>query len=592
MKKKLGIFALTVVLSLGLSFQAFAADYAICIGKDFKDGDKYEASLNTAPAATKASRYFINARYDSYVCPQPTIGLLKSNNDDKTPVMTSDILYFNGEGSTNSVSWWKGKGKNQTDKCGVIASATVSGEKDIYYKLTNDNFRYVKLAMFMACNTAPMVDYAVGQGAKSALGFHYKVKSADMEKFSQRVTLRLSRGDTLNEALKYATELGGYLNDSITNFKVKGGSNRITYVHYSDKQEDNTIKVKKEDENGNIITEEMYVEPYVEEETMPEIYDLEKERVTPIPCTAENLSLEEISNYIKENIDSNFDINRYEVNSNVEPDSEMGVLLFKLKIGDFITNSGYTIIAVDGYVTDIAKAGIIDYNLDIIEEESNMSEKEMKADAIKKDNLTNIYDVTNQEIEKRIDMETGRCYYIVFTEYENKEDGGGRLESQEYDINAKIIEKAPAETDAQNLEEQPQKEKADDKEVTENETNDEKVIDKETDNKEIADENKTDIEQKDNPVNENETNDKKVIDKETDDKETDDKTKTDTEQKDNSVNENETTDEKVNENETDKETNKEETNDKVIDNEIENKENSDKDIENETSEKKTPVEVL
>lgn len=588
MKKKLGIFALTVVLSLGLSFQAFAAEYTICIGKDFKDGDKYEASLNTVPAATKASRYFINAGYDSYVCPQPTIGLLKSNNDDRTPVMSSSILYFNGEGTVNSVSWWEGKKENPIGKCGVITSDTVSGSS--YCNITKENFRYVKLAMFMACNTAPMAQFAKSRGAKSALGFHYEVRATDMEKFSNRVIQNLAQGLTLSESIGYADGYTDYDNDkTVTKHAVEGGSTTIASYSRNVKDTGGTVKAKKEDENGNIVTEEIYVEPYVEKETPPEFNSL-KNRVS-IPCTEDNMSIEEISEYIKENIDPDFDINHYEIDPFFDG-GDLNSISFYFKVGDFKANAKYMVFSENGYVTNISKAGIIDYTIDVAEGKSSMSEEEMKADAIEKDNLTNRYDVKNQEVEKRIDMKTGRCYYIVLTTYENKETGGGRLESQEYDINAKIIEKAPAETDTQNLEEQPQEEKADDKEVTENETNDEKVIDKETDNKEIADENKTDTEQKDNPVNENETNDKKVIDKETDDKKTDDKTKTDTEQKDNQISENETTDEKVNENETDKETNKEETNDKVIDNEIENKENSDKDIENEIIEKKTPVEVL
>lgn len=583
MKKKLGIFALTVVLSLGLSFQAFAAD--------FKDGGQYEASLNTLAPTAKAARHFSNAGYDTTTFTSPTIGLLNSRNDDKTPVMTSDILYFNGEGSTNSVSWWKGEDKD--DKCGVIASATVSGEKDIYYKLTNDNFRYVKLAMFMACYIAPMADYAVSQGAKSALGFYQKVKATDMDKFSQRVTQMLSNGDTLTEAVQLADSFRDYTNkETVTKHAVEGGSTTIASYSRNVSDDGGTVKAKKEDENGNIVTEEIYVEPYVEKETPPEFNSL-KNRVS-IPCTEDNMSIEEISEYIKENIDPDFDINHYEIDPFFDG-GDLNSISFYFKVGDFKANAKYMVFSENGYVTNISKAGIIDYTIDVAEGKSSMSEEEMKADAIEKDNLTNRYDVKNQEVEKRIDMKTGRCYYIVLTTYENKETGGGRLESQEYDINAKIIEKAPAETDTQSLEEQPQEEQADDKKVTENETNNEKVIDKETDNKETADENKTDIEQKDNQVNKNETNDKKVIDKETNSKETADENKTEIEQKDNQVSENETTDEKVNENETDKETSKEETennDNNVIDNETKNKENSEKDIENETSEKKTPVEAL
>lgn len=519
MKKKLGIFALTVVFSLGLSFQSFAA-YGIFIGRDFKDSTMYEASLNTLVPTAKAARHFANAGYDTTTFTSPTNNLLYDVNEYGDLYMCSDILYFNGEGSTDSVSWWETS--KRLYKCGVIAHPRVTGDKNIYYNLTSNNFKHVKLAMFMACNTAPMADYAVSQGAKSALGFNYAVKASDMEKFSERVTLRLSRGDTLNEALTYAVELGGYVNSSIKSFNVKGGSNTVASPR-STSSNKGTIKVKTEDENGNIVTDEMYVDPYVETERMPEIYNLDKEKMEPILCTAENLSLEKISSYIKENIDSNFDINTYVVKSNIMPDSELGILLLDFKVGDFVSNSGYTVITENGYVKEIAQSGIIDYMIDVEEQKSDMSEEEMKADAIKKENLTNMYDVINQTVEKRIDTKTGRCYYIVFTEYENKETGGGRLTSQEYDIDAKIVEKAPVEAEPQSLEQETNQEQTDNEEATENEINSNKVmkeeikeeenknqlITNETNSNEEATENETEDEKTDEKVIDNEINEKK-----------------------------------------------------------------------------------
>lgn len=211
---------MTVFLTFGFAFQTYANNYAICVGADFQDGGEYEPNLNTIPSAKKANNYLTSVGYDAITYSNPNLGLLQSKNDDGSPSMSSSILYFNGEGTiSNAVCWWKGKAQN--NKCGVI----VKDYGDSYYQLTSTNFNHVKLAMFMACQTAPMAKYAANNGATASIGFHYNVKAKDMELFSTFLLNRLARGYTLQEAAAYAETQPGYTNGTtIRNNIVYGGS--------------------------------------------------------------------------------------------------------------------------------------------------------------------------------------------------------------------------------------------------------------------------------------------------------------------------------------------------------------------------------
>lgn len=84
---------------------------------------------------------------------------------------------------------------------------------------------------------------------------------------------------------------------------------------------------------------------------------------------------------------------------------------------------------------------MIDDTIEIKEKKKSQSEEQLKKQAIQDDNLSKRYTVVNQTVEKRIDMETKQCYYLVCTDYENKAADTERQECQKYEIAVTIIKR-------------------------------------------------------------------------------------------------------------------------------------------------------
>ena len=225
-----------------------------------------------------------------------------------------------------------------------------------------------------------------------------------------------------------------------TDYKSRDKGSNFEEYRTTCREYDINAKVIRKDENGNIISEQTYVKPPEEEQSKPVIStNILLDGKYLIPCTKENLSVKEIERYIKENIDTDFESKRYKIESEFYDNS--GTVKFLFQIGDFIADSGYTIKSRNGYVIDIVKEGIIDDTIEIKEKKKSQSEEQLKKQAIQDDNLSKYYIVVNQTVEKRIDMETKQCYYLICTDYKNKTTDTERQEYQKYGIDVEIIEK-------------------------------------------------------------------------------------------------------------------------------------------------------
>ena len=165
------------------------------------------------------------------------------------------------------------------------------------------------------------------------------------------------------------------------------------------------------------------------------VYDGKHEREIkldmPIACDAENEDFKYISEFIRRNIDENFDINKFAVyeNSsvNVGGTTNLSILSLKYKLNDFRTDSGY-----DFYIcnNEAIKLTIKGNPLCIDDEEfpdiKYYSDEELKQMALEEIKLYKNEVVEKQRVLKR--YKDGKYVYGVVTEIINTASNIGRAE--------------------------------------------------------------------------------------------------------------------------------------------------------------------
>lgn len=167
-------------------------------------------------------------------------------------------------------------------------------------------------------------------------------------------------------------------------------------------------------------------------------------------------NIEEISNAIK-NYDQTFDednfvitktggLNIIDVANNIVKDDEE-IIDYQLKIGDYITNAGYSIKINNGIVTaiydntQILKSSGIDINTETNYFKTNLSSEQInlfKLNSLQKvKNNGNKSKVTEQEHKFYYDVNTGKKYVIVSTRIETQQPDGGKsigIDEELYEI--------------------------------------------------------------------------------------------------------------------------------------------------------------
>lgn len=130
---------------------------------------------------------------------------------------------------------------------------------------------------------------------------------------------------------------------------------------------------------------------------------------------------QQIENYIKKNINKNFKVNEFSkriIDTGIYSDANR-FIVYKYKIGDFETNSGY-FVAVYNDETEITIIGSELYDLDescLVSE--NINESELKQKALKKNNIN--WEIINQSITKHYIPDIGKDVYDVITTYKKGE---------------------------------------------------------------------------------------------------------------------------------------------------------------------------
>lgn len=464
MRKKMLCLLLSCTMVLGTGFQAFGAT-AFCVGSNYSVNANIPGSIrDTIPAARYASRILNNLGYDSTISVNPTYATFYQTlhngkyefgkNDDGTKYTESNILYFNGEGDGSHIAWWAPWSvkddenyENHESRSGVSAGTKepriiqldASGiDSDTKDRRFENDLSDVDLMILMGCNSFTMAkrlrpdNYSGNSRPQTLVGFNSKVDTWDVQKWSNAFMDSLALGNSVNNALKDANNKDGYHSASVSNASRIQGNSRLK-IRLSNRSQANSWELIT-DENGQV--QKVPAKDSKEMNEMERKIAYENSLYTHYPVTTTNGALTfdfdnpdntKIVDYIKQNIDENFDLSIYEARPPFQSkydDTETGDghVKFNLIVNGIKTDVVYTAIIEENIVTEIMLYKTPVYNVDmsqIPDTLSDISEQELKDMAIKEDIVKEGFYVKKQEIEKRFDTDSMRAYYFIYTTYED-----------------------------------------------------------------------------------------------------------------------------------------------------------------------------
>ncbi|MBD9220306.1 MAG: hypothetical protein EGQ35_08365 [Clostridiales bacterium] len=150
----------------------------------------------------------------------------------------------------------------------------------------------------------------------------------------------------------------------------------------------------------------------------------------PIACDAENEDFKYISEFIRRNIDENFDINKFAVyeNSsvNVGGITNLSILSLKYKLNDFRTDSGYDFYIFNNEAIKLVIMGNPLCNDEEFPDIKYYSDEELKQMALEEIKLYKNEVVEKQRVLKK--YKDGKYVYGVVTEIINTASNIGRAE--------------------------------------------------------------------------------------------------------------------------------------------------------------------
>lgn len=128
----------------------------------------------------------------------------------------------------------------------------------------------------------------------------------------------------------------------------------------------------------------------------------------------------ELTYYIKQNIDKNFDIKDYKIKLFDSYNGVDGHIFLNFLVNDMETNAQYTIEVKNNTIQQISLFRPPIYNLDtskISDVFADATKEEIIAYALEKEPLAEVYEMTNIEVEKQLDLDTLEAYYVVSIDY-------------------------------------------------------------------------------------------------------------------------------------------------------------------------------
>lgn len=326
--------------------------------------------------------------YTSYYNTDITYSYLSSSN-----VLNSDIIYFSGPGGQNSVKLENNlyviSGSNNGSTNVGLSSYTLSNTRLVIFN-----------ASYTALGTSNICTAARNRGAQAAIGWKGILYNSDSTLWQSRFQSYLISGHKVHISMDYADSFSDYNDTNRTkNHCVYGNWTQYISLYVNN--------------NINPSSDAIADDRTVNTDTIECLYD-------DIDYTAINKA---ISTY-----DADFDPTEYEstVTSTSEDDTSF-VIDYTRKIDGYSTKSGYTFIFHDNqadtfYDNTIKSDRLVNHTVPIEDAE------EYRSDALQSANvelatMDGNNRMTLQEAVLYYDIEADKCYYKVFTEYQDIDDG-------------------------------------------------------------------------------------------------------------------------------------------------------------------------
>lgn len=376
MKKfRIALLSITIIITLLFSSTLTAsakANQAYSIGGEFHSGAD----------VISAADYWAMCGYKSYYNTEPTYAYVSNANN-----LNSDILYFSSHGSQNSISLPNGISlTNGTNN----SSSKVVGIQS--YSLTN-----TKLVVYDACLTAKgntnLCTQTRNSGANAVIGWRVEIDANDAFKWQKRFQDYCALGYKVHLAMDYADSFSDYnYNSDIKNHLIYGDWLQV---------------IKKTTASAATMLSEKTLQTTTE--SVNRIKDIPE-----LACDYDNINYRLIEETISRNFDG-FIAQNYEVTvTSNSLDNSTFVIDYTLKIGDFSTKSGYTLIFRDGK-TNAIYDNTIDFSTVTTSSVNNVSNYRNLESQVKLALVEATNTVIDMNIENRVTSQTWDLYYDVET---------------------------------------------------------------------------------------------------------------------------------------------------------------------------------
>ncbi len=407
-RKSKAIFITTFVIVFCFIFTTFvnAANFATAIGSTANN-------INTTNHVNDAADAYDSCGYSgSRRLIDPSYTLLLSN-------LAAEVQFFSSHGNVDNITF---------ARSGIrVGNEATYGNLE-YIGTNNVNLweNNTILVTYAGCYTAGnlafdsnSITYVTAlEGAEITYGFKNEIFPDSLENWARRYNNKLADGYGVQEAAEYANSFI-YVHDTVKEGHI---------VHHGN----TNVKI------GNYHNTKSSLLNNITNNT---------ERINTLSISNKNLdsSNENIVAVLKDS-NKKFNVEDYEIsrrtmgstNVNTGETDEIEYIDVKLKVGDFVTNAGYTIKAVDGKIEKV-----FDNNINIEVQDSALKNKnefkvanfakaedisELKNKAI--DEVKNTYLNTDTIVEDEVsdvtyyfDIETGKKYVMISVRSENHKDG-------------------------------------------------------------------------------------------------------------------------------------------------------------------------
>lgn len=438
-KKILAILIMVILISSLLS--TFSGVYARS-NYAYAAGLKYDVpgsiiNMDPTDACLNAMYAYIDAGFSIGGHLNPTKQILWEN-------LYATVQYFNGHGNVNfillssSTGIYRGgdrtttitadNGKTRFENVQFIGTDTVHWDAD------------TDLVSYLACETAgtnnsvaenSLAKSTCARGATVVFGYTSEVHTVSLGSWSDRYNEKLGQGYGVNDALQYANSFNYLFNDVKNGMLWHHGNANMKIGKYNSSSKNSIAKESSMLKNDRLV------------------YSSNGTKATKVSSKAD---IESKLSEIYENFDSNNYIVEkntsycYDINTNL-PTEENVYYDYKLKIGDYITDAGFTVKLTNGAISEI-----YDNNINL-EEQEELLEKSYDFNAnLSKEKLSIYKSDLNKRVEAKYDNEievignesiyyydiaNDKKYVVLSCESETEIDGeeaGKSIDSIMYEI--------------------------------------------------------------------------------------------------------------------------------------------------------------